>query len=1666
MAARRGLRDGIAPPPGGGRGPGPGGGVRCSGWGSRSQTSYGTVGAASSGEQVRLHEEGDDSGFVSLSRLAPSLRDKDLEMEELILQDETLLETMQSYMDASLISLIEDFGSLGEQSRLSLEDQNEVSLLTALTEILDNADSENLSPFDSIPDSELLVSPQEGSLHKLLTLSRTPPERDLITPVDTLGPTTGSSRVEMSLADPSWDFSPPSFLETSSPKLPSWRPPRSRSRWGQSSPPQQRSDGEEEEEVASFSGQLLGGELDNAMSSIPDFPMHLACPEQVDKSGAAELAVPAAGDESISSLSELVRAMHPYCLPNLTHMTSLEHSDDLTLPEDCVVLEIVGQAATAGDDLEIPVVVHQIPTGPQPVLLDNSLEANSALKLLMPIMESETEAAVPKEALCPKKEVSLDIEEKLGSACFLEPREVMESVVPKEPQNTPSNAVLGSQRARKGRRKKSKEEPVACVEAYARRLRSSSRGQPTVATEATSQVGTLQKQPQEEFQRDTGPPRGRGKPWAWARAWAAALEKSSSENLESGAGQDSPAKEGPLDLAPKLADTIQANPIPASLSLNDSAQADPMPVDSVEADITAVHPVITDSAPVDPGLVDLASANSELVDSLPADPVLTDPVMADSAAVAPTVVVPISDDSPLVDSVLANPAPGDLASVDPVPDDLAPVESVLVKPRPTDPRRAAASAQGSPPPQLFLESESSEPPKAIVPEVKEVVGPLKVESGTSATTQEARPRPLSLSEYRRRRQQRQAEAEERNPQPAAGKWPSLPETPTGLADIPCLVIPSTTAKKTALQRNSEALHEGPSEACLVPMGPSPTSSSPEPPSSKPVASTPTEQVPSQEMLLPARPPPLTVQSMSPVGPMPSTVPTVPLFPPGGLGIPCMLPLPPSGQGVPSLPPPSLQPPSLPVSMGPVPPEPYTHYAPVPPWSCYPSVSPSGYPCLPPPPTVSLVSGSPGAYAVPPTCNVPWVPPPALVPPYSSSSSYGPLGWGPGLQNPPFWPTVPPPPLPPASVGRVVPPPKMEPSGIPVGAPESVLPVPVAPPLSLGSVGHGAPQIEPTNAEVKPVPASRHLKHSVASPVQSPPNNAPHCLPGEGVAIEPVSERLKPEMQETRPREKPPSPVAKAVPTPRQSNGPKLPAVHPARLRKLSFLPTPRTQAPEDVVQAFISEIGIEASDLSSLLEQFEKSEAKKECPPPAPADSLAVGNSGVDTPQEKKPLDRLQAPELANVAGLTPPATPPHQLWKPLAAVSLLAKAKSPKSTAQEGALKPEGVTEVKHPAAACLQEGVHGPSPVHVGSGDHDYCVRSRTPPKKTPALVIPEVGSRWNVKRHQDITIKPVLSLGPAAPLPPHTAASQEPLDHRTSNEQADPPTPCLAPSTLLSPEASPCRNDMNTRTPQSSAKQRSVRCYRKACRSASSPSRGWQGRRGRSSRSVSSGSNGTSEASSSSSSSSSSRSRSRSLSPPHKRWRRSSCSSSGRSRRCSSSSSSSSASSSSSSSSSCSRSRSPSPRRRSDRRRRYSSYRSHDHYQRQRVLQKERAIEERRVVFIGKIPGRMTRSELKQRFSVFGEIEECTIHFRVQGDNYGFVTYRYAEEAFAAIESGHKLRQADEQPFDLCFGGRRQFCKRSYSDLDSNREDFDPAPVKSKFDSLDFDTLLKQAQKNLRR
>ncbi|RVE75758.1 hypothetical protein OJAV_G00002030 [Oryzias javanicus] len=131
----------------------------------------------------------------------------------------------------------------------------------------------------------------------------------------------------------------------------------------------------------------------------------------------------------------------------------------------------------------------------------------------------------------------------------------------------------------------------------------------------------------------------------------------------------------------------------------------------------------------------------------------------------------------------------------------------------------------------------------------------------------------------------------------------------------------------------------------------------------------------------------------------------------------------------------------------------------------------------------------------------------------------------------------------------------------------------------------------------------------------------------------------------------------------------------------------------------------------------------------------------------------------------------------------------------------------------------------------------------------------------------------------------------------------------------------------------------------------------------------------------------------------------------------------------------------------------------------IQKLRAIDERRVVYVGRIRRSMTPGELKERFSQFGEVESVSLHFRERGDHYGFVTFYNTEDAFAAIDNGSKIRRPDELPFDICFGGRRQFCSSDYADLDASR-DADPSPSRDQFEDLDFDALLKQAQGGLQR
>lgn len=51
----------------------------------------------------------------------------------------------------------------------------------------------------------------------------------------------------------------------------------------------------------------------------------------------------------------------------------------------------------------------------------------------------------------------------------------------------------------------------------------------------------------------------------------------------------------------------------------------------------------------------------------------------------------------------------------------------------------------------------------------------------------------------------------------------------------------------------------------------------------------------------------------------------------------------------------------------------------------------------------------------------------------------------------------------------------------------------------------------------------------------------------------------------------------------------------------------------------------------------------------------------------------------------------------------------------------------------------------------------------------------------------------------------------------------------------------------------------------------------------------------------------------------------------------------------------------------------------------------------------------------------------------DNYGFVTFAYKNDAYEAVEHGNDDPALPR--YDLCFGGRRAFCKVKYADLGKN-------------------------------
>ncbi|KAM9323748.1 peroxisome proliferator-activated receptor gamma coactivator-related protein 1 [Gastrophryne carolinensis] len=1566
--------------------------------------------------------------------------------------DAGILGTFQGYIDNSIISIIDDNGAQAE-NKGHFDEENELSLLTALTEILDNADDENMSPFDSIPDSDLLVSPKDrdGS-SKFLSLTRTPPDREISMDDQRR---VGYAKVDVRCAGPNWDLFPDAISST--PKR------RSRCKGIRACLPRraiteqtlQRSDGEEEDdqftEKLSVSASVLLSDKDVSMDPEEEIG-------ELDSDSLMAQDTPCI--INTENVADLVKHMHPYCLPALKVCIDPEDEEDLL--DEAVFLEVVSEQ---GETIKVPVILehpvdffsYQSSESSEDMPILESIEKLDGKQRNWMVTESTSEQCVPELELNTKKidNESLSEESSEPTECnIMESMPILEKMYhePTTAERT-SNVLLDNVQA----------EMIS----------------------KNDKESELNSKPNDKLEGSVPNPDKEKSSLKGKKA----SKNTHSVNLRSKVkGKNKGTKERSLDVKEMLTSTRQLS----NSSLKESdlliKTLDQVKESQMELRSSKVYRCKTRSRP------SLENSEKKINENVKRE------IIVDNEQPKPVVEVEEK------------------------------VENV-------DLNQEAESFHKS----SISDQTSGKDLTSVVSDSNLDCTSNSEEKEPAEQVKEIKPKLLSLSEYRKRLQNRKPNAEKENENLSCSKWPSIPEPPTELAELPCLIPVPAKANKTVVEEK-QTPHK--SENSIAP--------------DVPVNSNPMPAVPmSPEMIQDVRP-------QKPVEePCPAAMDTNP---------------PPMTPSHPNIPPPFFPPA----------------------WSTIPSHPPffPGLPHLPTaPPFPNAMPPMMSVQPPPPVMNWPPFPPPPI-----AMGPVQPNGWVPGMP-PPFWanPQVPQGVLEPPiafSLPNMLPeqrmpqeslvpsvvslnPPKQSPlkktehggnfkkggklAKTTNGINQNKSPVKV-------SFSESGPQVS-SNVRKSDALASAKSKSSETNMIASPApdlnaanqmvmkimeilKKAQKCgfqinlpLPSSAQTSEMSSGGHKPmEVSGVKPtepkhtnivndptKEQTTATVAKLSTTPaEQSKHDNTTPVSFKAVKDLQIPPTVNAQpsltalapvelcTPQEALNSNLHaanqkehaeslETGIEASDLTSLLEEFEKSEAKDERLPHSP-DKLAVGNSGTEETVEKSPLERPLPPELVNTAGLTPPATPPHQLWKTVSG-NLNGKTKPLHENLQEkqssSPLKTAKLIEPKPLPPSKLKNRNIGADPsvaaphVHVASGDHDYCILSVSYPEKetiaaenkVDAVNPPcqmEEGSRWNVKHHKNIIIKPILQFSKlpqsktcskqsTANAPPAVCnqnpnsglsktvslcrnspkETNDPLDHRT-NDTAESAIKCPPGSVLMSPDTSPCRSvngEVGTvEKENTSGSRRAFRCYRRYRNSPSPPTSPWRGR----------SSNSCSDSSSSSSSS-----RSRSRSPPSKRRRTRKSRSHHRSR--SSSMSSCSSRSSSRFSSPSSRSCSPSSSRcrsrsRSPYRRRYRSRsrrcESRDSYYRQKMYHKERAIEERRVVYIGKINSQMTRTELRRRFSVFGDIEECTVHFREHGDNYGFVTYNSASQAFAAIENGHKLRLPDELPFDLCFGGRRQFCKRNYADLDSNLDDFDPAPIRSKFESLDFDTLLKQAQKSMRR
>ncbi|KAL2302891.1 hypothetical protein Nmel_010344, partial [Mimus melanotis] len=1106
-----------------------------------------------------------------------SLEEDDLNLTSLdaetILEAEEILGTMQNYLDSSVISIIEDL-SLSEQSKVCLDAQNELSLLTAITEILDSTDDENLSPFDTIMDAELLTSPRERenpSFQKFLTLSCPlleceSPTLEQPKALRPLSSSSNSSSSSISVVgkidtDVAWDRAAHGLEDPVLPKKQACSTPRVERKVGwhraREQPLPQRSDGEEEEEEAA-----LSLELDSSMEAV-NF-----C---VSEAGTAleEHEDPCIINTSDVSLSELVKSMHPYCLPTFT--VCLDPDTEPVAKEllsSPVLLEIV---PGEGESLEIPVVLQPLtPISPdlEPQLLgveespresvpEDQEELPGAPTQENGVEEEEKEKLPWKEPSCTIPEATSPLETTAPGASGPSSSSWHSTEAPAGGKRECSEKGRGRERARKSRKKKAEEDQRKQArpgrDFVAHRLHSTSSGQPYVQPAISrqraecpsvqvsdflaQQLERARKEGQMELHAERAP-RSRGRPRSTAGAF---LPKKGKQEL-----QKEPASET----------------VSVALEKNKTQMPLEKTAPSMEGQPAAACPSLTDQAE---GQGDAQSSAEQ------------------SSGV----------------SQAASQLPGQGVGLEP--------------------------AQSLP---------AAEPSEDL--------------------PKEAKPKALSLREYRIRMLHRQpsTSGSQEGKKQVASKWPSVPEPPTELAEIPCLVSPMRSTTE------ADGAQKGPDKPTSPAAVPPPASKAPSTLTSAPASAT-AQPPPSTPMpfVAPNVPP---ASGVAPTGMPPASAGAYALYPPVP-SWPCFSPQPMGCHGfppptsatssssfhvVPGLPPPAMAWPPPPVP----PPPPFGPGGPYAPVGWAP---PSYWPGIPmPPPVPSLAYRDPGAAVQAPTAF------PAGNHP-GTALLHGQLPATPMLScpEPPAFPTQSPA-TPTSEMGAAGGPARpvtgrvSDPRRQSRLAGESSLPkAPLAPvptkPLPAPSAATAQPLPAPSAATTQPLPApsaatAQPSKVPPAVPVPqavpiqpleepqaATPNQLPKvlpaaiCCPAE-VPSAPVEEEspsthamekavgtgkeaveialLEPKAaagQELPGQKSTSQAVAPPPKAGRESSlSTKAPTVRPWRHQPL-LSPAQPSDSSKDIVQAFISEIGIEATDLSSLLEQFEKSEGVDlACHPP------------------------------------------------------------------------------------------------------------------------------------------------------------------------------------------------------------------------------------------------------------------------------------------------------------------------------------------------------------------------------------------------------------------------------------------------------------------------------------